>query len=78
LLIDIDGVLRPTLFAPGRGYEIYYLNGRKVYLSEAVGAEVSALASDFELVWATGWEDRANKLIAPLLGLPTLPVIHFN
>ena len=78
LLIDIDGVLRPTLFAPKRGYEIYYLKGRKVYLSEQVGAEVLGLANDFELVWATGWENDANELIAPLLRLPALPVIHFD
>jgi len=78
LLIDIDGVLRPTVFTPSRGYDIYYLKGRKVYLSEQMGGEVLALASDFELVWATGWEDQANELIAPILGLPSLPVIHFN
>lgn len=31
----------------------------------------------FELVWAIGWEDGANQIIGPLLGLPPLPVIHF-
>ena len=34
-------------------------------------------AIEFELVWATGWEHDANRLIAPILGLPALPVMEF-
>lgn len=30
-----------------------------------------------ELVWATTWEDEANAEIAPRLGLPQLPVVHW-
>ncbi|WP_443064246.1 hypothetical protein [Streptomyces sp. NBC_00525] len=30
-----------------------------------------------ELVWATTWEDEANIDLAPRLGLPPLPVVHW-
>ncbi|MCD0445808.1 hypothetical protein LO763_19555 [Glycomyces sp. A-F 0318] len=29
------------------------------------------------LVWATTWEDHANTVLAPLLGLPRLPVVRW-
>jgi hypothetical protein len=31
-----------------------------------------------ELVWATGWEDEANDVISPRLGLPHLPVVPWG
>lgn len=30
-----------------------------------------------QLVWATTWEDEANAEIAPLIGLPQLPVVRW-
>lgn len=36
------------------------------------------LAGDFELVWASGWEDKANFYLPQLLGLPELPHIGFD
>jgi hypothetical protein len=30
-----------------------------------------------ELVWATTWQDDANEYLAPLLGLPVLPVVEW-
>ncbi|MEX0171422.1 hypothetical protein [Streptomyces sp. LMG1-1-1.1] len=32
----------------------------------------------FELCWATTWMDDANRWIAPVLGLPELPVVDFG
>jgi hypothetical protein len=29
-----------------------------------------------ELTWATGWAEDANRVIAPLIGLPELPVVQ--
>ena len=29
-------------------------------------------------MWATTWEDLANRVIAPALGLPPLPAIEFD
>ncbi|MEV8596536.1 HAD domain-containing protein [Streptomyces sp. NPDC052012] len=44
-------------------------------LDPALGPRLLAL--DCVLVWATTWSDEANTTIAPLLGLPPLPVIDF-
>ncbi|PYC79537.1 hypothetical protein C7C46_14380 [Streptomyces tateyamensis] len=44
-----------------------------VWLNPGHGAELAALP--FDLVWATTWEAEANTFIAPLIGLPELPVI---
>ena len=31
------------------------------------------LGDDFELVWCSGWEEKANDHLPHLMGLPTLP-----
>ena len=31
----------------------------------------------YEVVWATGWGAEADRLLAPLLGVPRLPVVPF-
>jgi hypothetical protein len=36
------------------------------------------LSERFELVWASGWEDKANFYLPQLLGLPELPHIGFD
>lgn len=49
-----------------------------VLLSSVHGEMLRALSESFDLVWATTWEDMANRHISPLLGLPTdLPVVHW-
>ncbi|GAA2385214.1 hypothetical protein Cme02nite_72040 [Catellatospora methionotrophica] len=35
------------------------------------------LALPYDLVWATTWTDEANEWIAPVLGLPELPVVDW-
>lgn len=37
-----------------------------------------ALMSDFEPVWCTGWEERANENLPGLLGLGPWPVLRFD
>jgi hypothetical protein len=44
-------------------------------LDSHLGVRLAALPCD--LVWATTWEDEANTEIAPRLGLPPLPVVHW-
>ena len=47
-----------------------------VLLSTEHGRQLQDLASVFTLVWATTWTEDANRLISPLLGLPSdIPVI---
>lgn len=43
----------------------------------AMLAEFSA-RHDVELVWASLWEANANRVIAPVLGLPRLPYVDFH
>jgi hypothetical protein len=79
-LLDVDGVLNPFAAPdcpPGyREYE-FFAGEEPVRLSAAHGPWLRELASSFELVWATAWEDEANRLLAPFLQLPDLPVIAF-
>lgn len=43
----------------------------------AMLAEFS-LEHDVELVWASMWERSANRVVAPVLGLPRLPYVDFH
>jgi hypothetical protein len=79
LLVDVDGVLNPWLARscpPGFG-EYDFFPGERVLLSPGHGELLLSLAQAYELVWATAWEHRANRLICPVLALPPLPVIEF-
>jgi hypothetical protein len=79
LLVDVDGVLNPWLAEdcpPGFG-EYSFFPGERVLLSPGHGTLLLSLAQAYELVWATAWEHRANRLICPVLSLPELPVIEF-
>ena len=79
LLVDVDGVLNPWLApqCPDGFREYSFFPGERVLLSEGHGALLRDLASSFELVWATAWEHKANRLICPVIALPELPVIEF-
>ena len=86
LLLDVDGVLIPwqAKTAPP-GYQWFELRHRiggmdtkeSGLLSPSLGTRLSLLGERFQLVWATGWEYEANRVLAPILGLPELPVIEF-
>ncbi len=79
LLVDVDGVLNPWLAdtcPPGFGVYDFF-PGERVLLSPGHGELLLSLAPAYELVWATAWEHRANRLICPVLSLPELPVIEF-
>ena len=46
-----------------------------VFVSRQLRARLPALLDLFDIVWATSWCDDANRDVAPLLGLPGLPVL---
>jgi HAD domain in Swiss Army Knife RNA repair proteins len=79
LLVDIDGVI--SLFAFERDERppgsFHWIDGMPHYLSATAAAHLLALAEHFELVWASGWEERANEHLPHLLGLPPLPHLRF-
>ena len=79
LLVDVDGVLNPWLAddCPDGYHEYSFFPGERVLLSPDHGKLLASLTPAYELVWATAWEHRANRLISPVLSLPELPVIEF-
>jgi hypothetical protein len=81
LAVDVDGVV--SLFGfdepPDRSLARFELIDGMVHcISIAAGAHLQRLSEVYDLVWATGWEDRANDSLAPLLGLPELPYLSFD
>lgn len=86
LMVDVDGVI--SLFGPGlrdaaarRDIDggFHAIDGVPHFLSAAAGSHLLALSATFELVWATGWEERANDHLPHLLGLPApLPFVRFE
>jgi hypothetical protein len=80
LLVDVDGVLNPYAAAAcPEGYLEYDLfpDEEPIRLAEVHGSWLRDLAQIFEPTWATGWGNEANRLIAPILGLPRYPAIEF-
>ncbi|HEY5429391.1 MAG TPA: HAD domain-containing protein [Solirubrobacteraceae bacterium] len=72
LLIDIDGVISlfgfdPAQPPPGR---FLLVDGMPHFLSAAAAALVTELRDDFELVWCSGWEEKADEYLPLVLGLP--------
>jgi len=81
LAVDVDGVI--SLFGfnepPDRTVARFELIDGMVHcISIAAGERLRRLSGLYDLVWATGWEDRANDLLPALLGLPQLPYLTFD
>jgi HAD domain in Swiss Army Knife RNA repair proteins len=75
LYLDVDGVLLP-LGKGKRETDRIQVGPFYVHLPRELGAAlVPALHDAFEIVWATSWCEDANREVAPLMGLPTLPVL---
>ena len=81
LAVDVDGVIslfgfdEPPDRAPCR---FQLIDGMAHCIAYDVGERLRRLAPHYDLVWATGWEDRANDYLLHMLGLQRLPVIRFG
>jgi hypothetical protein len=89
-MVDIDGVI--SLFGgggvvigtgsdpKGRPDGIFRsIDGIPHFLSSVAATQLLSLADDFDLVWASGWEEKAEEHLPHLLGLPTdLPFLRFE
>jgi hypothetical protein len=82
LAVDVDGVV--SLFGfegsidqlPGR---FHLIDGVAHCIPDEVGDRLRRLSEHYDLVWATGWEDRANDTLITILGLPgELPYLTFG
>ena len=83
LFLDVDGVISLFGFAPGAEQlpgPLHWIDGIAHFIREDVGERLVRLAESFELVWATGWEERANEHLPFILGLPfrDLPYLTFD
>jgi hypothetical protein len=81
LAVDVDGVI--SLFGfddrpEGPGTRFQLVDGVPHCISLVAGDRLLRLAERFELVWASGWEDKANFYLPELLGLPELPHVSFD
>jgi hypothetical protein len=82
LAVDVDGVISIFGFdgPPDEvGGSFHLIDGMAHCISDRAGSELRRLGEVYELIWATGWEDRANDLLPTILGLPgTLPCLRFD
>jgi hypothetical protein len=92
LFLDVDGVI--SLFGFPQGYglapgtapfdrcppgSLHNVNGVVHYISAASGPFLRRLTEEFEMVWATGWEETANEHLPLLLDMPAeLPFLTFD
>jgi hypothetical protein len=89
-MVDIDGVI--SLFGQGgagigggadpytRSVGIFQaIDGIPHFLSSVAATHLLTLAEDFDLVWCSGWEEKAEEYLPHLLGLPAgLPFLRFE
>src|SRR3954454_19683518 len=81
LFLDVDGVIslfgfHPSGPPPGTFHSI---DGIIHCIGSDAAARLARLAATYELVWATGWEEKANEYLVHILDLPAdLPVLTFE
>jgi hypothetical protein len=92
LLLDVDGVLcpvedngRPGCYrGPSQDFRAehyrHHQTGEtiRIFVSEENARRVERLRAVFDVVWATGWVQHANRVIAPLHRLPALPFVQLE
>ena len=79
LAVDVDGVI--SLFGfdeTPRESRLEMVDGMMHCISLPTGGRLRRLAEHYDLVWATGWEDKANFYLPRMLGLPELPHLTFD
>ena len=81
LAVDVDGVI--SLFGydepPGNLEARFELVDGMIHcISLRAGERLQRLSEQFELIWATGWEDKANYYLPNMLGLAELPHLTFD
>ena len=79
--MDVDGVI--SLFGFERSEEppgaFHMVDGILHCIGSSAAARLARLARHYELVWATGWEEKANEYLVHLLEMEgDLPVLTFD
>jgi hypothetical protein len=88
LAVDIDGVISlfgfqdPVNAAGMRGPdapgEFHLIDGMLHCIALDTGPRLNRLGETYELIWASGWEDRANDHLPGILGVPKLHHLTFD
>jgi hypothetical protein len=81
LAIDVDGVI--SLFGfdepPSSSFARFELIDGMVHcISLQAGERLRRLGELYDMVWATGWEEKANEYMPNVLGMPELPFLTFK
>jgi hypothetical protein len=81
LAVDVDGVI--SLFGfdeppPKEEARFELIDGMVHCISLPAGSRLRRLSEHYELIWATGWEEKANDYLPTMLGLPELPHLSFD
>jgi hypothetical protein len=85
-MVDVDGVIslfgtRPS--GAGTTFPVdgsfHSIEGIPHFLSATAAGHLLELTGLYDLVWASGWEERADEHLPHLLGLPArLPFLRFD
>jgi hypothetical protein len=81
LLVDVDGVVSLFGFDPNRPPDgrFQLVEGIAHLISATAGEHLRRLSARFELVWCTGWEEKANEYLVAALELSApLPYLRFD
>ena len=83
LFVDVDGVISLFGFNPSAEElpgPFHWIDGVAHCIPQAVGQRLRRLAERYELVWATGWEEKANEYLPLILKLERgdLPCLLFD
>jgi hypothetical protein len=81
LAVDVDGVISLFGFdSPPPPDEARYelVDGMLHCISLRAGKRLERLAEHFDLVWASGWEEKANFYLPTALGIAEMPHITFD
>jgi len=82
LFVDVDGVISLFGFDPAADMPgpFHWIDGIAHCIPPDSGLRLARLADSFELVWATGWEEKANEYLPHILALPfrELPCLTFD
>ena len=80
LFCDIDGVLSlwgfPMDECPTGNWRT--VEGIAHFLSTPAASHLQALEEDFEIVWCSGWEEKANEHLPHLLGVGPYPHVQLD
>ena len=78
LLLDLDGTLCPVGPGPDVAMRHRSIGPGSVSSRADLSDVLAELAARCKLAWARAWQDSANLVLAPALGLPALPVVRFT